>query len=284
MNYQYIDTHCHLNFKDFQEDADQALDRSLAAKTAVIIVGSETKTSKRAIDRAQKHPNGVYAAIGLHPIHLEQALVENHSEEGDYAFQSRGEEFNYQEYLDLGKSPKVVAIGEVGLDYYHLNPNKDADLQKQKQKEVFIQQLDLAQELNLPVIIHCREAHDDLYPLLQDYQAKNGLGKKPWGVIHCFSGDLNLARKYIDLGLLISFTGIITFSHQWDEVIKEIPLEKMMIETDSPYLTPVPLRGKRNEPAYVQYVAKKIGEVKGLSQEEVGKKTTANAQKFFRIR
>ena len=280
MKYNYIDTHCHLNFKDFKDDADEVIAKTLAANTAMIIIGSELKTSARAIDYAQRY-EGVYAAIGLHPIHLTEALAENHDENGDYSFKARGEEFDYQKYLELGKNLKVVAIGETGLDYYHLAKDQDIAEQKEKQKEVFIKQLELARELKVSVIIHCREAHADLYPILKSFQEKYALREKAWGVIHCFSGDLELANKYIDLGLMISFTGIITFAKQWDEVIKALPLEKMMIETDTPYLTPVPFRGQRNEPINVKYVAEKIGGLKNLSGEEVGEITLNNAQNFF---
>lgn len=283
MPYHYIDTHCHLNFKDFKDDADEVIARTLSSGTAMIIVASEYRTAQRAIEYAEKYPSGVYAAIGVHPIHLDQVLAENHGAEGDYAFQTRGEEFDYQKYLALGKNKKVVAVGETGLDYYHLDKDKDLETLKKKQKEVFLAHLKLAQELKVPAIIHCREAHADLYPLLEKFKKENILDSKPWGVIHCFSGDLALAEKYLGLGLLISFTGIITFSSNWDEVIRQIPLEKIMIETDSPYLSPPPFRGKRNEPSRVQYIAKRIGEIKGMSAEAVGEATLNTACQFFSL-
>jgi len=282
MDYNYIDTHCHLNFKDFKDDAPELIAKTLATKTAMIIVGSEFKTSARAIEYAKEY-DGVYAAIGLHPIHLTEALAENHDENGDYSFKARGEEFDYQKYLELGKNKKVVAIGETGLDYYHLDKEQDIAAQKEKQKEVFIKQLELARELKVPVIIHCREAHDDLYQILKSWQEKNSLGEKPWGVIHCFSGDLELANKYIALGLMISFTGLITFAKNWDEVIRNFPIENMMIETDSPYMAPIPFRGTRNEPKNVREVARRMGMLKSLSMEDVGALTYKNAQMIFKI-
>ena len=283
MPYQYLDTHCHLNFKDFKDDADEVIARTLANGTAMVIAGSEYRTSKRAIAYAEKYPSGVYAAIGVHPIHLFESLAENHGDEGDYAFQTRGEEFDYQKYLELGQSKKVVAVGETGLDYYHLPLNQNLELLKDKQKEILRAHLQLAKELGVPAIIHCREAHDDLYPLLKEWRENNIRDLRPWGVIHCFSGDLSLAEKYISLGLMISFTGIITFSSKQDELIRKIPLEKIMIETDTPYLTPPPFRGKRNEPGYVKYVAQKIGELRGLSSEAVGEITLDNGRKFFSL-
>ncbi|MFA4942234.1 MAG: TatD family hydrolase [Patescibacteria group bacterium] len=253
----YIDTHCHLNFKDFRDDADEVISRSLQNNTQMILVGSEQKTSKRAVDYADKYPAGVYVAIGLHPIHLEDISVKNDSAEGKYEFESRAEEFDYDYYYQLAfGNKKVVAIGEIGLDYYHLPPDKNIPEVKEKQRAVLKELLLLAHNLDLPVIIHCREAHEDLLPLLADFykQYKKDSGRE-WGVIHCFSGDQKLAEEYQKLNLMISFTGLITFNKNWDEVIKNFPLEKIMIETDAPYMSPNPLRGKRNEPINVKYVA-----------------------------
>jgi TatD DNase family protein len=280
-----IDTHCHLNFKDFKDDADEVITRTLAGETDMILVGSEFKTSSRAVDYTNKYDSGVYAAIGLHPIHLENVLAENHDENGDYKFVTHAEEFNYDAYYNLAKeNKKVVAIGEIGLDYFHIDKNQDTAAVKEKQRTILKQLLLLAHNLDLPVIIHCREAHEDLLPLLKEFKEKYKKDdKREWGVIHCFSGDEALAREYIVLGLKISFTGLITFAHNWDEVIKNIPLEKIMIETDAPYMAPIPYRGKRNEPLYVRYVAEKIAELKGLKFEEVAEKTYQNAKDLFGI-
>jgi len=283
--FKLIDTHCHLNFKDFKEDADEVIARTLAGETAMILVGAEFKTSQRAVEYANKYESGVYAAIGLHPIHLENILAENHDENGDYKFVTRAEEFDYDKYYNLARqNKKVVAIGEIGLEYFHIDNNNDVEAVKQKQKKVFKELLVLAHNLDLPVIIHCREAHQDLLPILQEFKneyKKDALGE--WGVIHCFSGDAKLAAEYLKLGLLISFTGLITFAHTWDEVIKNIPLEKIMTETDSPYMAPIPYRGKRNEPLYVRYVAEKIAELKGLKYEEVAGTTLKNAERLFKL-
>lgn len=271
-----IDIHCHVNFKDFKDDADEVIDRALLNNTAMIVVGAEWKTSNRAIDYANKYSTDIYAAIGIHPVHLEDMLNENHDNISDYKFISHREDFDYQKYYDLAKAnQKIVAIGEIGLDYFHL-PHDRPELEvKRRQQEVFQAQLKLANDLKLPVIIHCREAHHDLLPILTHFKGR--------GVIHCFSGDLALANEYIKLGLMISFTGLITFAHQWDEVIKQIPLDKIMIETDSPWLTPLPYRGKRNEPLHVVEVARKIAAIKGITLEEVADITYKNAQKLFGI-
>jgi len=281
----FIDTHSHVNFKDFKEDADEVIRRALDNDTWMILVGSEYKTSNRALHYANKYQRGVYAAVGLHPTHLENGKVEN-GENGEPIFYERFEEFDYGSYEKLAKFEKVVAIGEIGLDYYHLDPKTDIQAAKKKQQEVFLKQLILARELDLPVIIHCRQAHDDLYELLANFKRDYGQNipsGQPWGVVHCFSGDEDLAWKYFRLGLMISFTGLITFSKQWDDLVRKVPLDKIMIETDSPYMTPEPYRGQRNEPLLVQYVAKRIAEIRGLKIEKVADITFNNAKKLFRI-
>ena len=282
----FIDTHAHVNFAAFKDDAEEVIRRSLDNDTWMILVGSEFKTSNRALHYANKYEKGVYAAIGLHPIHLEETIVDSQEEGNEYSFAPRHEDFDYGSYEKLAKFEKVVAIGEIGLDYYHLDPTKDINLVKKKQHEVFAQQLLLARSLDLPVIIHCRQAHDDLLEILQEFKKEYSHiipADRPWGVIHCFSGDEDLAWKYFKLGLLISFTGLITFSKQWDDMIRKIPLDKIMIETDTPYMTPEPYRGQRNEPVLVQYVAKRIADIKSLKIEKVAEVTTQTARELFRI-
>jgi TatD DNase family protein len=281
----FIDTHSHVNFASFREDADETIRRALGNDTWMILVGSNIKTSNKALNLANKYEKGVYAAVGLHPTHLEAGPVDT-SETGEESEAARPEDFDYDSYEKLARFQKVVAIGEIGLDYYHLDPTKDQIATKKKQQEVFAQQLLLARSLNLPVIIHCRQAHDDLYAILQDFKKSYSHlipSDRPWGVIHCFSGDEDLAWKYFRLGLLISFTGLITFSQQWDELIRKVPLDKIMIETDSPYMTPEPYRGRRNEPLLVQYVANRIADIRGLTLEKIAETTTANARTFFNI-
>lgn len=282
----FIDTHAHVNFAAFKDDADEVIRRSLDNNTWMILVGSESRTSSRALQFANKYEKGVYAAIGLHPVHLQEGVIDNSEEDNSYSFVSRYEDFDYGVYEKLAKFEKVVAIGEIGLDYYHFDPTKDISAIKKKQQEVFAQQLLLARNLDLPVIIHCRQAHDDLLMILQEFKKEYAQmipTDRPWGVIHCFSGDEDLAWKYFELGLIISFTGLITFSQQWDSVIRKMPLEKIMIETDTPYMTPEPYRGQRNEPILVQYVAKRIAEIKNLKIEKVAEITTETARNLFRI-
>ncbi len=278
-----IDTHAHVNFSAFKNDADEVIKNSLDNNVWMILVGSEHKTSQRALEYANKYEKGVYAAIGIHPIHLERGLVED--EEQDYSFPTKGEEFHYDSYEKLAKFEKVVAIGEIGLDYYHIDKDRTEEVKK-KQKEVFVQQLLLARRLDIPVIIHCRQAHDDMLMILKDFKQKykNLIpSDKPWGVMHCFSGDEDLAWQYFSLGLIVSFTGLITFSKQWDDLIRKLPFEKFMIETDCPYMTPEPFRGKRNEPMLVKYVADRIAEIKNLTTDRVAEITTNNARDLFNI-
>jgi len=277
-----IDTHAHINFKDFKEDGDKIIQNSLAEEIWMINVGSDYKTSKRALEYANKYEKGVYAAVGLHPIHITEMNMEIEGE----SFKTRGEDFNYDIYEKLAKFEKVVAIGEVGLDYYHFENTTNIPEAKEKQKQVFLSQALLARRLDLPLIIHCRQAHDDLVKILSDFRKEyiDLIPKdRPWGVIHCFSGDEDLAWKYFNMGLIISFTGLITFSRQWDDLIRRLPADKFMIETDSPFLTPEPFRGKRNEPLFVKYVAKRIAEIKHLSEERIAEITTKNAKELFRI-
>jgi TatD DNase family protein len=277
-----IDTHAHVNFKPFRDDADDVIKRSLDAATWMILVGTEYKTSKRTLEYANKFEKGVYASVGLHPIHLQSLDTADEQ----YEFSTSGEDFNYDIYEQLASFEKVVAIGEIGLDYYHISPADNPTKTKQKQKETFIAQLELAMNLDLPVIIHCRQAHDDMYEILSEYRKKyrdKRYFDKSWGVMHCFSGDEDLAWKYFNLGLLISFTGLVTFSMQWDDLLRKIPLDKFLIETDSPFMSPEPFRGKRNEPILVKYVAKHIAEIKGLPVEKIAEVTTKNARNLFNI-
>ena len=277
-----IDTHAHVNFKAFQADDDEVIRRSLAADTWMILVGSEVKTSKRALEYANKYEKGVYAAVGLHPMHTREQKVEGE----DYNFITREEEFSYDVYEKLAQFKKVVAVGEIGLDYYHLDYATDMAALKRKQKQIFTRQLELAKNLKLPVIIHCRQAHDDMLEILKKFKKdhKDSLPKdKDWGVMHCFSGDEELAWQYFNLGLNISFTGLITFSAQWDDLIRRLPSDKFMIETDCPYMTPEPFRGRRNEPLFVKKVAERVAEIKNLSFERIAEISTNNARQMFKI-
>lgn len=278
-----IDTHAHINFKNYRDDADEVIGRALDNDTGMVVVGAESKTSKRALEYANKYESGVYAAVGLHPLHLEK-ITADEDEEGE--FETRGEDFNYDNFEKLANFEKVVAIGEIGLDYYHIKLSSNVEEIKNRQKQALEEQLLLARNLELPAIIHCRIAHIDLLSILKDFKDKyKDLIPKdtPWGVVHCFSGDEDLAWEYFNLGLMISFTGLITFSKQWDDLIRKMPSERFMVETDCPFMAPEPYRGKRNEPAWVVYVAKRMAEIRNTTVEKVAEISTRNARNFFEI-
>jgi len=279
-----IDTHAHINFKTFDNDADEVIRRSLSRDVWIIIVGTDYKNSRRGLELANKYEKGVYASIGLHPVHLEEGLIEN--QEQGYSFNSQAEIFNYDIYEKLAKFEKVVAIGETGLDYYHLNLDGNVAAVKRKQQEILFKHLELGRELNLPLIIHCRQAHDDMLALIKDFRKKNKAVRSAsgaWGVMHCFSGDEDLAWQYFSLGLLISFNGMITFSKRWDDLIRKMPLEKLLVETDCPFLTPEPYRQMRNEPILVKQVISRIAEIRNLTPARVAEITANNARGFFSI-
>jgi len=275
-----IDTHCHLNFSAYKNDGAAVAERAYAAGvTKLINVGSQWETSQRAVELAAVNSN-FYAAVGLHPIHL----FEQEVDEEETHFTTRAEVFDYQKYFALARSStKVVAIGECGLDYYWWPKDKTQAEVKAMQAELFSRQIDLAVDLNLPLITHCREAYIDLLNIIKSH-LKNGQSVR--GVSHCFLGNRSEAREFLKLGFMLSFTGIITFKNvnpELLEVVKETPLDRIMVETDAPYLAPTPYRGKRNEPAYVVATAQKIAELKGLSLAEVDEITTNNAIGFFNL-
>lgn len=254
--FKFFDTHSHLNFSDFNEDREEVIKKTLENGVKIIIVSVSFEDSKKAVEIASRYERGVYASVGLHPTDKGQL-----------------EEVDWESYKKLASQPKVVAIGECGLDAFK---RKAEDLERQK--EIFNKQIGLALELDMPVIVHCRDTHEEILDILSVYK-----NPKLRGVIHFFSGSFEQARKYFDLGFLISFTGVITFTRDYDEVIKKAPLEKIMAETDAPFVAPMPYRGQRNEPLYVKEVIKKIAEIKGISIEEAAKATTDNARRLFGI-
>jgi TatD DNase family protein len=249
-----VDTHSHLNFEAFKNDFQSVILRAQENDVKkIIVVGSNLETSEKAVEIAKQNKT-VFAAIGLHPIHVKDEAIT-------------------PEFEKLAENKKVVAIGETGLDYYYDKGNADA------QKEVFLTHIRLAKKLSKPIIIHSRDAGEDILSILT---SQAGL---PKGVFHCFSENLEFSKIILEMGFYLSFTGIITFTKNYEvyEVIKNAPIEKILIETDCPYLTPDPYRGKRNEPMYVLEVAKKIAEIKKIPLEEVSAQTSKNAEELFDI-
>jgi len=274
---KYIDIHSHVNFKAFKDDGNAVIKRALDNGTFLINVGSQYSTSKRAVEIANKYNEGVYAIVGLHPIHLEESYHDE-DEDGE-GFMTRTEEFDKEKYLELLKDSKVVAIGECGLDYFHCKPETI-----EKQKKVFKEQVSLAKETNKPLMLHIRNdaknsnlnAYQDVLEILKEFPGVKG-------DVHFFAGSVEEAKIFNDLGFTVSFTGVITFTHDYDEVIKSVPLNMIMAETDCPYVAPVPYRGKRNEPVYVKEIVKKIAEIKNLDEEIVAKAIVENAKRVFDI-
>ena len=287
-----IDTHGHVNFNAFREDAEEVLKRTLDGDTWVIMPGSQFSTSKRAVEIAEKYERGVYGAIGLHPIHIgEQRRVDVketqssldlvQDKESWEEFTTHSEEFDYEQYKELAKSKKVVAIGEIGLDYYYFPKSKTRREEiKQKQKDVLQQEFNLAREFDLPVILHCRVAHEDLLEFLATQS-------KVRGVVHSYTGDVEQAKKFMEFGLYFGFNGLI-FQNvaalpSPEEVITSIPLDRIVLETDSPYLVPPAAGKERNEPIFVKYVAEEIARIKKISLEQVAEMTTENAKTLFNL-
>src|SRR3989338_2306719 len=261
---KFFDAHTHTHFAAFENDWREVIERALKNNVWLINVGTQKDTSARAVEVANLYGEGVYAAVGLHPVHTEKSYHDKKelgaSPEAT-GFTSRGEEFDYEYYKKLALDPKVVAIGECGLDYYRL-----AEETKERQKNAFLQQIKLAKEVGKPLMIHCRNAFNDLIDILTTNH--QSLINSP-GVLHFFTGAPDDAKKLLDLGFSFTFGGVITFARDYDEAIKIIPLDRILTETDAPYVAPVPYRGKRNEPAYVVEVVKKLAEIKNVSVEEM---------------
>ncbi|MDD4990546.1 MAG: TatD family hydrolase [Candidatus Pacebacteria bacterium] len=248
-----IDSHSHLDFEEFDQDCELVIRRAFDSGVKMIInIGAGLESSKKSIALAEKYEN-IYATVSLHPIDVDK------------------EEFNEVSFLELARHPKVVAIGETGLDYYHSSD-------KDKQKLVFKKLVALGAQVKKPIIIHSREADEDILSMLKEMELP-----KSRGVIHCFGRGYEMAKKFLDLGFLISYTGNITYNSERQSSIKNVPLEKIMVETDCPFLAPAPFRGQRNEPSYVKFVAEKIAAIKSLNFEEVAEQTSRNCVKLFNL-
>ncbi|MCL5436008.1 MAG: TatD family hydrolase [Patescibacteria group bacterium] len=281
----YFDTHAHVNFNAFRDDWRHVLDECLGAETFVVNVGSQFSTSKRAVDIGKKFPRGVYAVVGLHPVHLFPLRVD----EEEHSFETRAEEFDYAKYLELARDEKVMGIGECGLEYFQLPPGREEEA-KRKQEEVFRAQIKLALESNKTLVVHCRDAYPEIAEILKDYR-----GNFPRAIIHSFIGSPQEAAPFLELGCNFGFNGIITFKPRKElkpggshpellEAVKMVPMERILLETDCPYLAPEPNRGQRNTPLGVKLVAKKIAELKGLDVLEVEKQTFENAKEVYGLK
>lgn len=255
---QYIDIHTHLNLDAFKEDREAVYGRMAAEDVACINVGTRRDTSEKALTLAREHQTGVYATVGLHPNEVTHEI------------------FEYDTYKALGQYQEVVAIGECGLDYF-----RSEEEISNIQKEAFVAQIELANELHKPLMLHVRagaygDAYKEAYELIRAHA-------KVLGNVHFFAGSLDEAKRFWDIGYSTSFTGVITFTHDYDEVVKEAPKELIHAETDAPYVTPAPDRGKRNEPQNVIRVYERIAELRGIEREEMRMQLLKNAETLFSL-
>lgn len=280
---KYIDIHSHTNFISYDEDRDKVIKRAQDESVVMITVGTQFDTSVQAVAIANKYDH-CHAIIGLHPIHTTKYY---HDEEelglGNKEFTSRGEIFEIDQYRELAKtSNKIVGVGECGLDYYR----NDRDT-KAVQEIAFREQIKLALELDLPLMLHVRpsensmDAYKDVLVILSEY--KKEVGKKLRGDVHFFAGTIDIAQQFLDLDFDISFTGVITFAKDYEELVRFVPLDRIHAETDAPYVTPVPHRGTRNEPSYVIEIVKKIAQIKNEPLETVERALRLNANRLFSI-
>ncbi len=258
-----FESHAHYDDRQFDVDRETLLENLPFQNVGVIVnVGSDIRSSKESITLAHQY-DYIYAAIGVHPDEVDTM-----------------KEADMEELSHMAKEDKVVAIGEIGLDYFR----KEGNAYKSVQKEWFCRQLDLAKEIEKPVIIHSRDAAEDTIQILRDFRKENPQIENP-GVIHCYSYSPELAKEYVAMGFYIGIGGVVTFKNakKLVETVAQIPLERILVETDSPYLCPEPNRGKRNDSSQIRYVMNRIADIRGIAPEEVEKQTEMNARKMYRL-
>jgi TatD DNase family protein len=261
---KYFDIHSHLNFPDYDKDWDDVIARLHETETHTIVVGTDFESSKRAVELADKYEE-IYACIGVHPVDNPTRFFEK------------------EKFEKLIKHPKIVAVGECGLDFFHQGKENDIE----RQKKLFLEQVNFALSHDKPIMIHARparlsdggDAYEELLAILEPLKVE--YGNKLRGNIHFFAGSWEVAERFIRIGFTLSFTGVITFTSDYDEVIKKAPLEFIMAETDAPYVAPTPYRGKRNEPSYVSEVVRRIAEVRGEPAEAVREALVNNALRML---
>jgi TatD DNase family protein len=255
---KYFDIHSHLNFPEYDADREEVINRLKETDTYTIAVGTDFESSERAVLLAEKNEN-IYACIGIHPV------------------DDPSKTFDKEKFEGLVKNTKVVAIGECGLDFFHVDKLEDGE----RQKNLFLDQINFASEHNKPLMIHSRDAYVELLEILEPLVSMRG--DKLRGDVHFFAGNLEIAQRFWKIGFTTSFTGVITFARDYDEVIKNAPLNMIMSETDAPFVSPAPYRGKRNEPSYVSEVVKKIAEIRGENLEVVQSALIENAKRIFNL-
>lgn len=261
MSPEYIDIHCHLESKDFSEDRMDVIERMKKNNVLGVSVGTDLNTSREVVELSDKHPH-IFSCIGVHPRD-----------------DARGE-FVATEFEKLVSHPKVLAIGECGLDYFRFEG--DIDTEKKRQKALFETQILFAIQHNKPLMLHCRDAYEDSLDILEMHAKNHGENMK--GNAHFFAGNIDIAKRLFDIGFSISFTGVITFARNYDEVIRYAPIEMIMSETDAPWVAPIPFRGRRNEPIYVEHVVKQIAIIRNEEYGGVKRAMIENALKMFSVK
>jgi len=274
---KYFDAHTHVQFAAYDTDRAEVIARAREAGVGMNVVGTQIDTSKSAVAVAEQY-EGVWATIGLHPVHTSKSYHDTKElGEGGQAFTSRGEVFDFAAYEALGAHPKVIAIGECGLDYYRVDESTKAI-----QVEAFVRQIELANKLDKPLMLHIRNGAGEANAYLDALELIKAYAKVR-GDVHFFAGDWDIARKFLDLGFTLSFTGVVTFTHDYDEVVRNTPLDMILSETDAPYVTPVPFRGKRNESAHISHIVGAMTKIRADDVEMVRRQLLENARRTFRL-
>lgn len=287
---KFIDTHTHVNLRAFAQDAAQVIQRSLQAGVALINVGTQIDTSKQAVALLSQFPQHLYAAVGLHPSHT---YAHDFEDEHEIKFKTREEHFDPQLYRDIifaagQHSARIVGIGECGLDYFRLPHDRDQEEIKNLQRVAFRKQIDLAVELDKALCVHCRpsegteDAYEEMLEIIAEVKQHHPQLRFE---IHCYTGSAATALKFTELGGYIGINGIVTFdkTSRSEEVVRAVPMDKIVLETDAPYLTPKSMRGQRNEPSYLPEIAAQVAKWKKLSVDEVASATTTNAKQLFNL-
>lgn len=252
---KFIDIHAHLNFPDYDADRGEVIARLKAAGVGVINVGTDLATSLAVVKLAEENEN-MWATVGVHP-------------------HSAGDDFDFQALAELAKQPKVVAIGECGLDYFRLEA--DDEETKRQQHELFVKQIELAQKVGKPLMLHIRETYDEVLEILEDYPSVRAHA-------HFFAGSELILQKFLARGDTVSFTGVVTFTDDYDELVKAASLDRLMAETDAPFVAPAPYRGRRNDPLYIREVTARLAELKGISTDELAQHSLRNANRAFNLK
>lgn len=274
---KYFDAHTHVQFAAYDADRTEAITRALEAGVGMNVVGTQIDTSRAAVAVAGQY-DGVWATIGLHPVHTSKSYHDTKElGEGGQEFTSRGEIFDFAAYEALGQDPKVIAIGECGLDYYRVDESTKAI-----QVDTFVQQIELANKLQKPLMLHIRNGAGEANAYLDALDLIKAHAKVQ-GDVHFFAGDWDIAKRFLDIGFTLSFTGVVTFTHDYDEVVRNAPPDMILSETDAPYITPVPFRGKRNESANIPYIVEQIAKIREGDTEKVRQQLMDNVQRVFGI-